>query len=112
MAFDDTTGAADWRRFHTTESLWGDDWGDRSPASLFSADLAARERDRADLIPRVLWQLRQAQLVHDLDENAKMPRAPGLLELKERAERKAKRGTFGQMLAKEMHKAHQRDKKR
>lgn len=110
--YDDSTGGADRRRHHTTESEWGDDLGDRSPASLFSADLTARERDRADLIPRVLYQLRQAQLVKDLADDAKMRRAPGLLELKERAERKRQRGTFGQVLAKEMHKAHQRDKKR
>jgi hypothetical protein len=112
MAFDDSTGASDWRRHHTTESEWGDDFGDRSPASLFSADLTARERERADLIPRVLYQLRQAQLVKDLADDAKMARAPGLLALKERAEKKRQRGTFGQVLAKEMHKAHQRDKKR
>jgi hypothetical protein len=112
MAFDDSTGGADWRRHHTTESMWGDDFGDRSPASLFSADLAARERERADLIPRVLYQLAMARLVQDLAENAKQARAPGLLAKKQRAEQKAKRGTFGQQLAKAMSKSHRRDKKR
>jgi hypothetical protein len=112
MAFDDTTGASDWRRFHTTESMWGDDWGDRTPPSLFSADLAARERERADLIPRVLAQIAMARWVHELEENAKMRRAPGLLELKERAEKKSQRGTFGRELAKAMSKGHRRDKKR
>jgi hypothetical protein len=112
MAFDDSTGASDWRRHHTTESMWGDDFGDRSPASLFSADLADRERDRADLIPRVLYQLRQAQLIHALEENATQPRAPGLLQAKQRAEKKAQRGTFGRELAKAMSKSHRRDKKR
>lgn len=112
MAFDDSTGASDRRRHHTTESDWGDDLGDRSPASLFDADRTARERDKADLIPRVLYQLRQAQFVHALEENAQQARAPGILALKLRAEKKAQRGTFGQALAKAMSKSHRRDKKR
>ena len=104
MAFDDSTGGIDRARHHNPEPVWGDDWGDRSPESLFEASRIAQERQEVDQLAREAYQRRLLARQADATRSRAAPIEAQLRREKARKER----GTFGQVLAQ----AFARDKRR
>jgi hypothetical protein len=108
MAFDDSTGGLDRHLAHTSEPLWGDDWGDRSPRSLFSAARVAPEREQVDAQAQAEYLERRARIAADATRSRSAP-----VEARLRAEQaRSKTGSFGAVLAQAFAKERQRGKKR
>ena len=88
MAFDDSTGGADRRRYRSNAEQYGNDWGDHSAKSLFGALYTEHERSGVDSEKQAEYLARRARISADATRRRSAP-----VEEKIKAERIAQSKT-------------------